>query len=140
MWFYGLHILQNFLNEYIKMIPYWKLNVRFTAQVLSSTASKFLVAYCQPEAAETAWFCSIMNPFFDIMILRNTQSHKFVWNPMLASFISINDWRFLWLRNVFWRFSKIGLILLNNAKKLYSRCLSENVHIVANVWRIENNC
>ena len=39
---------------------------------------------------------------FDIINIQNNQSLEFEWVPMLAPFIrSVNDWRFLWLRNVF---------------------------------------
>ena len=40
------------------------MNVRFAAQVLSSTVSKILLAYGPPEAAETGHFCSLMDCFF----------------------------------------------------------------------------
>ena len=50
---------QNFqLN--IKLTTYSKMNVRLTAEVFSS-ASRVLLAYSSPEAAETARFCSLMD-------------------------------------------------------------------------------
>ena len=53
------------------------MNVRLAAQVLSSTVSEVLLAYGPPEAAEAAHFCSLMDCFFDIMNIRNIQSHEF---------------------------------------------------------------
>ena len=76
------------------------MNVRLAVQVLSSTVSKVLLEY-GPPAAETAHFCSLMDCFFDIMNIRNTQYHKFQWRRLLAPLTSVNDPRFSWLRNVF---------------------------------------
>ena len=93
-------------NEHIKLSPYSKTNVRLAAQVLSSTVSKVLLAHGPPKAAETACFCSLMNCFFDIMNIRNMQSHDFERKPMLVPFpfTSVNDPRFSWLRNVFLKY------------------------------------
>ena len=67
------------------------MNVRLASQVLSSTVSKVLLAYGPTEAAETARFCSLMDCFFFyIMNIRNTQSHEFIWKPMLASFTPLS--------------------------------------------------
>ena len=55
-----LHILPKLSNEHIKLILYSKMNVGLAAQVLSS-ASKILLAYSPPEAAETARFFSLMD-------------------------------------------------------------------------------
>ena len=40
---------------------------------------------------------------FDIMKIdiQNNQSLEFQWIPMLAPLISVNDWRFSWLGNIF---------------------------------------
>ena len=73
----GLHILPKLTNEHIKLTPYSKMNVRLAAQVFSSVVSKVLLAYGPPEDAETAHYCSLMDYFFDIMNIRNTQSHEF---------------------------------------------------------------
>ena len=66
----------------------------------SGNTFKVLLVYGPPEAAETAHFCSLMDCFFDIMNIRNTQSHEFERKPMLAPFTSVNDPRFSWLRNI----------------------------------------
>ena len=85
-------------NEHIKLSPYSTTNVRLAVQVLSSTVSKVLLAYGPPKAAETACFCSLMNClfFFDILNIRNMQSHEFERKPMLVPFpfTSVNDPRF----------------------------------------------
>ena len=91
-------------NEHIKLTPYSKINVRLAAQVLSSTVSKVLLAYGPPEAAETAHFYSLMDRSFDIMNIRNMQSQEFEQKPILAPFTSVNDPRFLLLRNVFLKY------------------------------------
>ena len=48
------------------------LQPKFSVQLLVK-----LLAYGPPEAAETAHFCLLMDCFFDIMNIRNMQSHKF---------------------------------------------------------------
>ena len=53
-------------NEHIKLNPYSKMNVRLAAKVLSSNVSKVLLAYGPPEAAETAYFCSLMDCFLTL--------------------------------------------------------------------------
>ena len=98
----GLHILPKLTNEHIKLTPYSKMNVRLAAQVLSSTVSKVLLAYGPPEAAETAH--SLMDFFFEIMNIRNTQSHEFERKRMLPPFTSVNDPRFSWPRFVFLKY------------------------------------
>ena len=97
----GLHILPRLSNEHIKLNPYSKINVRLAAQVLSPTVSKVLLAYGPPETAEIARFSSLTDCLFDVMNIRNMQSHEFERKPMSAPFTSVNDSRFLWLRNVF---------------------------------------
>ena len=70
---------------------------------------------------------------FDIINIQNNQSLEFEWIPMLAPLISVNDRRFSWLRNV-----RLVEICSAMPRKIYKRCWPENVHIVANIWRIEN--
>ena len=101
---YGLHILPKLSNEHTKLTLYSKMNIRLSAQVLSSAVSKVLLAYGPLEAAETANFCLLMDCFSDIMNIRNTQSREFEWIPMLAPFASVNNPRFSWLRNVFLKY------------------------------------
>ena len=66
------------------------MNVKLAAQVLSSTVSKILTSYGPLEAAGTAKFCLLIDGFFDIMNIRNIQSHEFKIKPFLAAFTSVN--------------------------------------------------
>ena len=72
--------------------------------MLSSTVSKTLTSYGPPEAAGTATFCLLMDSFFDIMNIRNIQSHELERKPFLARFTSVIDDRFGWLENVFLKY------------------------------------
>ena len=83
------------------LTPYSIRNVKLAAIVLNSTVSKVLLKYGPPEAAETAKFCSLMDMFFDIMNIRDINSHKFELKPSLLPFSRVDDPRFSWLRNVF---------------------------------------
>ena len=49
-----------------------------------------------------------MDSFFDIMNLRNTESHEFERKPFLARFTSVNDDQFGWLQNVFLKYFEDG--------------------------------
>ena len=55
-----------------------------------------------------------MDSFFDIMNIRNIQSHEFERKPFLVPFTSVNDDRFGWLQNVFLKYFEDWLHLLNN--------------------------
>ena len=75
---------------------------------------------------------------FDNMNTQINQSLEFEWKPMLASLRSVNDRRFLWLRNVFLQTFQDWLNSVQQTRKRYKRCRPENVHIVVNIWRIKN--
>ena len=45
----------------------------------------------------------MMDCFFDIIDIRNTQSHEFEQKIMLATFRSVNHRMFLWFHNVFFK-------------------------------------
>ena len=77
------------------------MNVKLAAQVLSSTVSKTLTLYGLLEAAGFAKFCLLMDSFFDMMNIRNIQSHEFERKPFLTPFTSVSDDWFGWLQNFF---------------------------------------
>ena len=60
-----------------------------------------MLKYGPPEAAGTTKFCSLMDMFFDIMNIRDINSHKFELKPSLLQFSRVDDPRFSWLWNVF---------------------------------------
>ena len=97
----GLHLLPKITCKHIKLTSYSIMNMKLAAQVLSTTVSNVLSNYASPDAAETVKFCSLMDTFFDIMNIRDVNSHKFDIKPSLIPFSSIDDPRFSWLRNVF---------------------------------------
>ena len=76
----------------------------------------------------------INGSIFDIMNIQNNQSFEFEWIPVLLR--SVNDRSFSWIRNVFLKSFQLCSAM---PRKLYKRCWSENVHIVANMkdweWR-----
>ena len=79
----------------------------------------------------------INGSIFDIMIIQNNQPLEFEWIPMLPPLRSVSDRRFSWIRNVFLKSFQLCPAM---PRTLYKRCWSENVHIVANIWRIGNTC
>ena len=93
----GLHILPKLCMEHIKLTPYYIMNVKLAAQVLSSTVSKALLKYGPPEAVRTAKFCSLMNMFFDIMNISDINSNNFELKLSLVPYSRVDDPRFSWL-------------------------------------------
>ena len=67
------------------------MNIKLAAQVLSSTVSKVLLKYGTPAAAGTAKFCSLMNMFFNMMNIRDKNSHKFELKPSLLPFSRVDE-------------------------------------------------
>ena len=87
----GPHILRKLCIELIKLTPYSIMNVKLAAQVLSSTVSKVLLKYGPLEAAGMAKFCSLVAIFFDIMNIRDKNSHKFELKPSILPFSRVDD-------------------------------------------------
>ena len=125
----GLHILPKLSYEHIKLTPYSIMNVKLAAQVLSSTVSKTLTSYGPPEAAGTAKFCLLMDGFFDIVNIRNIQSHEFERKPFLAPFTSVNDDRFGWLQNVLLKYFEDWLTSIEQRPGNFSRNARSNMFI-----------
>ena len=114
--------------EDIKLTPYSIMNAKLAAQVLSSTVSKTLTLYGPPEAAGTAEFYLLIDSFFDIMNIRNIQSHELE-KPFLAPFTSVNDDRFGWLQNVFLKYFEDMLTSIEQRPANFSRKARSNMFI-----------
>ena len=78
------------------------------AMICSYFGFAFLLFFMKIENTVYASFQNSMLLFingliFDIMKIdiQNNQSLEFQWIPMLAPLISVNDWRFSWLGNIF---------------------------------------
>ena len=116
--------------EHIKLTPY---SIKLAAQVLSSTISKTWTSYGPPKATSTAKFCLLMVSFFDIMSIRNIQSHhEFERKPFLAPFTSVNDHRFGWLQNVFLKYFGDWLASIKQSSGNFSRNTCSDMFIS---WR-----
>ena len=125
----GLHTLTKLLYEHIKLTPYSIMNVKLAGQVLSSTVSKTLTSYGPPETVGTAKLCLLMDSFFDVMNIRNIQSHEFKRKPFLAPFTSVNDDRFGWLQNVFLKYFEDWLTSIEQRPGNFSRNARSNMFI-----------
>ena len=62
-----------------------------------------------------------MDTFFNIMNIRDVNSHKFDLKPSLIPFSSINDPRFSWLRNVFLQYLDDWLHSIEHREGNFSR-------------------
>ena len=105
------------------------MNVKLAAQVLSSTVSKTLTLYGPPEAACTAKFFLLMDSFFDIMNIRNIQSHEFERKPFLDPFTTVNDNRFGWLQYSFLKYFEDCLTSTGQRPGNFSRNARSNMFI-----------
>ena len=80
----GLHVLPKLTFEYIKLSLFSIMNVKLAAQISSSSVSNILNNFGTPEAAGTAKFCSLMDSFFDILNIRNTDEYLHKQKPFLV--------------------------------------------------------
>ena len=125
----GPHLLPKITYEHIKSTSYSIMNVKLAAQVLSSTVSNVLSNYVSPDAAKTAKFCSLMDTFYDVMNIRDVNSHKFDLKPSLIPFSSIDNTRFSWLRNVFLQYVDECLHPMEHREGNFSRNAKNKVFI-----------
>ena len=110
----GLHLLPKLTPDHIRLTSFAKMNVRLAVQILSSTVSKVLSTYGPPEAAETATFCAMMDSFFDITNIRNTEECTRKRKAFLKPFSTTDDHRFSWLKNVFLKYFEDWLISIHD--------------------------
>ena len=113
-----LHQLPKLSADHINLTCYAKMKVSFAAQVLSNTVSKALLRhYTSGEADETAWFCSMINSFFDCANVHSTVEFLRKCNDFIAPYRSPDDVRFSWLENTFVKYLwKVGKQLLIQGK------------------------
>ena len=70
-----------------------------------------------------------MDSFFDIMNIRNIQSHEFKRKPFLAHLTLVNDDRFGWLQNVFLKYFEDWLTSIEQRPGNFSRNARSNMFI-----------
>ena len=97
----GLQLIPKITYEHINLTRYSCMNVKLAVQVLSSTIGNVLLEFGPSDAAETAKFCTLMDLFFDCTNVRNTKEHVHKRKPFLKPYVSVDDERFVWLREVF---------------------------------------
>lgn len=91
-------------SNHINLTPYSKMNVNLAAQVLSKTVSVILKSYYSDETHETANLCDLMNTFFDCLNSRCQNEGVFKRNENLKPYYSVDDKRFIWLKDVFLKY------------------------------------
>ena len=74
-------------------------------------------------------FCLLMDSFFDMMNIRNIQSHEFERKPFLALFTSVNDDWFGWLQNIFLKYFEDWLTSIEQRPGNFSRNARSNMFI-----------
>ena len=68
----GLQLLPKTTHEHVYLTPYFVMNVRLAAQVLSTIVRKVLPNYGSVDAAGTAKVCLMFDKCFDILSVSST--------------------------------------------------------------------
>ena len=84
----GSQLLPKITYEHVYLTPFFVMNVRLAAQVLSTTVSKDLSNYGPADAAGTAEFGLMFDKFFDIMNVSSTTASSRQLKPFRAPFSS----------------------------------------------------
>ena len=124
----GLRLVPTITSEHINLTPFYVMNVKLAAQVLSTSVSVALQTFAPPETLETAKFCEMMDKYFDCLNVRNTTEAISKQKPFLNPYTSVHDERFEWLTNTFlqyfydWRASiesRPGMFTANDKAKMF---------------------
>ena len=122
MWNGGFHILWKHITDFydddsdssLRLLPKltpdhvylnsYSVMIIIAAQVLSETVGNVLLNFGPQEAAGTARFCLLVDKFFDCGNVRNTQEWHIKNKKFLKPYTSVDDERFVWLREVFLKY------------------------------------
>ena len=105
------------------------MNVKLAVQVLSSIVSNVLTDFGPPDAAGTETFCMLMDSFCDITNVGNTQESHIKQKPFLAPFKSVNDERFIWLKNIFLKYFEDWQLSIRTPPGNFTKTAQSNVFI-----------
>ena len=115
------------------------MNVRFAAQVLSTTVRKVLPNYGPADAAGTAEFCLMFDKFCDIMNVSSTTASSRELKPFNAPFSSIDDPWFSWLKNQFLKYFKDWFRSIEERTEAYTKSKKQKMFVIASIQRRENH-
>ena len=130
----GLQLLPKITYEHVYLTPYYVMNVRLAAQVLSTTVSKVMSNYRPADAAGTAEFCLIFDKFFDIINVSSTTALSRELKPFNAPFSSIDDPRFSWLKNQFLKYFKDWLRSIEERPGAYKKSQKQKMLISSQTY------
>lgn len=117
----GLHLLPKLTYDHIKLTSYSLMNVRLAAQVLSSNVGNVLQRYGSTDSQETARFCLLMDTFFDILNIRDSNEYQQKCKPNLKPFSSLDDPRLSWLTTDFLDYFRKWLNSINERPGEFSK-------------------
>eukprot|EP00112_Aurelia_sp_Birch-Aquarium-sp1_P016687 Seg3808.2 transcript_id=Seg3808.2/GoldUCD/mRNA.D3Y31 product="DNA transposase THAP9" pseudo=true protein_id=Seg3808.2/GoldUCD/D3Y31 len=117
----GLHLLPKLSYDHIKLNPFSCMNVRLAAQVLSDSVGKVLATFGPPDARATSKFCLMMDGFFDCVNVRNSAECIKKQKPFLKPFSSVDDERFVWLKEIFLKYFSDWLQSINTREGNFSK-------------------
>ena len=89
-----LNRLPKIREEHIHLSPQLRMRVRLASQVLSSSMAHALLSRNDPNFHGTAYFCKIMDKWFDCLNGRYVNQDVRTRKPELAAYRNKADWRF----------------------------------------------
>ena len=102
---FALHTLPKLTLDHIVLTSYSKMKVKLATQVLSQSVATALVEKGNDDVLGTAGFCKMMNNFFDCANVKSLTEHVRR-NDFIKPYVSQDDERFAWLRDVFLHYSE----------------------------------
>ena len=102
---FALHTLPKLTLDHIVLTSYSKMKVKLATQVLSQSVATALVEKGNDDVLGTAEFCKMMNNFFDCANVKSLTEHVRR-NDFIKPYVSQDDERFAWLRDVFLHYSE----------------------------------
>ena len=130
----GLELLPKITYEHVYLTPYSVMNLRLAAQVVSTTVSKILSNYGPADAAGTAEFCLVFDAFFDIMNVSSTTASSRELTPFNAPFSSMDNPRFLWLKNQFLKYFEDWLRSIEERPGAYTKSEKQKMFILSHTY------
>ena len=101
---FALHTLPKLSLDHIVLTSYSKMKVKLATQVLSRSVAIALEESGKEDVTGTAQFCRMMNDFFDCTNVRSLTEHVRKRNHFIKPYVTADDERFAWLKNVFLKY------------------------------------
>ena len=100
---FALQTLPKLTLGHIVLTPYSKMKVKLAVQILSKSVAIALRETEDDDVSGTANFCDMME-FFDCTNVRSLTEHSQKNNPFITPYTTPEDYRFTWLKDMFFNY------------------------------------